>query len=265
MIINAASSCWSGLKIQDAVDKIVSGQTFEPLLGVISSEHIQICPQHINYFDNSVLEELTHRFPNTQFRLHSDVRLKNKRGYSVDLSDFSLDTKWYFEELANYSKILKSKVYSLHAGKRKVSLTEFKEQYLAVQEIFGDINVAVEGLYPTAQKKWIIDCWEEYAWLAENNISYALDLSHLRILEKKFVTQDNLVKQLIQNNLCEEIHISFNDGNLDSHEIAQEKFQSLYNKYLDYLSFKTEKSIIFTEGNQVLHEIHEKKKALLIS
>lgn len=260
MIINAASSCWSGLKIKDAVEKIVNGETFEPLLGTISSNHIQICPQHINYFDEDVADDLVNRFPQTQFRLHADVRLKNKRGYSVDLSDFNQDTKWYFEELSQYSKKLGSKAYSLHAGKRKVSLGEFKEQYLSVQEIFGNTKVVVEGLYPTAQKKWIIDCWEEYVWLAENNIPYALDLSHLKILEKKFGAEDNLIKELIDNDLCEEIHISFNDGILDSHEIAQTKFQSTFDKYCDFLKNKKAHSVIFTEGNQVLHQIKEKKK-----
>jgi hypothetical protein len=259
MIINAASSCWSGLPIEDAVEKIVSGQTFEPLFGTISGQHIQICPQHVNYFSEAMAEKLADQYQNTQFRLHADVRLKNKRGYTVDLSDFSEDTEWYFREVASLSRKLNSKVYSLHAGKRKVSLIQFKEQYLKAQEIFDDVTLCVEGLYPASMEKWLIDKWDEYAWLAENNIPYAIDLSHLKIVTKRYGKNNSLVNDLIANHLCHEVHLSFNDGNLDSHEIAGEKFSDEFEKYKGFLSHKNSHSVIFTEGNQVLHEIRQKK------
>jgi hypothetical protein len=259
MIVNAASSCWSGLPIQEAVKKIVDGETYEPLLGVISSSHIQICPQHTNYIDSSIAKELSEQYPQTQFRLHADVRLKNKRGYTLDLSDFSEDTAWYFKELAKLSQELGSKVYSLHAGKRKVNLEQFKEQYLKVQDIFGDITVCVEGLYPAGLNKWLIDKWEEYAWLADNNIPYALDLSHLKIVAKKHESNDSLINDLIGDALCHEVHVSFNDGFLDSHEIAGEKFTEEFEKYKGFINRKNEKSVIFTEGNQVLFERKQKK------
>lgn len=259
MIINAASSCWSGLPIQDAIQKIVEGNTFEPLLGVISAEHIQICPQHINYFDSDMAKDLTRNFSNTKFRLHADVRLKNKRGYSTELSDFSETTEWYFQELSKLSKELGSKVYSLHPGKRKVNLAQLKDQYLKVQDIFGDVTVCIEGLYPTDQSKLLIDKWEEYSWLAENNIPYALDLSHLKIVTKRFGTNDSLLKDLISNPLCHEVHISFNNGFVDSHEIADNKFLDEFYKYKNFLNYTNSNAVIFTEGNQVLSELKKNK------
>lgn len=259
MIFNAASSCWSSLPIQEAIQNIVVGKTYEPLLGVISAEHIQICPQHAHYFDTQTAEELLEKFPKVQFRLHADVRLKNKRGVSIDLSDYSKDTSWYFKELAQLSKKLGSKFYSLHAGKRKVNLEQLKEQYLRVQDIFNDVIVCVEGLYPASQGKWIIDSWSEYAWLAENSIPYAIDLSHLKIVEKKLGLNDDLIKDLIKNPLCEEIHISFNDGNLDSHNIAQNEYSNEFDRYKTFLKAKQEKSVIFTEGNQVLYQKRQQR------
>jgi hypothetical protein len=260
MIINAASSCWSGKSIQEAVEKIVNGDTYEPLFGTISANHIQICPQHTDYVSDEVVEEIVNKYPSTQFRLHADVRLKNKRGYTIDLSDFNDDTEWYFKEVARISKKLKSKVYSLHAGKRKVSLNEFKEQYLKAQDIFEDITLCVEGLYPAGMEKWLIDKWEEYEWLAKNKIPYALDLSHLKIVAKKYGDNSTIVNEMIANELCHEVHLSFNDGNLDSHDIAGDKFSEEFEKYKGFLSHKNDHSIIFTEGNQVLHQMRQKKQ-----
>lgn len=259
MIINAASSCWSGKSIQEAVQKIVNGETYEPLFGTIAANHIQICPQHTDYISDEVVEELVGKYPNTQFRLHADIRLKNKRGFTVDLSDYNSDTEWYFKEVARISAKLNSRVYSLHAGKRTVSLDAFKEQYLKVQDIFGDITLCVEGLYPAGMDKWLIDKWEEYEWLAENNIPYALDLSHLKIVAKKYGANSAMVNNMMANELCHEVHLSFNDGNLDSHDIAGDKFTKEFSKYKGFLNHKNENSVIFTEGNQVLHEVRQKK------
>lgn len=259
MIINAASSCWSGKSIQEAVQKIVNGETYEPLFGTISANHIQICPQHTDYISDEVIDELIQLYPNTQFRLHADIRLKNKRGYTVDLSDYNNENEWYFKEVARISHKLNSKIYSLHAGKRNVDLKEFKEQYLRVQEIFGDITLCVEGLYPAGKEKWLIDKWEEYSWLLENKIPYALDLSHLKIVAKKYGDNSELINEMIANELCHEVHLSFNDGNLDSHDIAGENFNNEFEKYKGFLQHANSQATIFTEGNQVLNQIKQKR------
>lgn len=251
--IHAASSCWSTYKLEDAINNIYTGKTQEPLLGVISHEHIQICPQHSGYLDESTLEFLKQTYFETNFRLHSDVRLKNKRGFSIDLSDFSQDTTWYFKTLAHYSKILGASAYTLHAGKRICSLKQLHDKFLYVQEIFGDIQVGIEGLYPFGNNKWLISSWEEYEWMAENNISYALDLSHLNIVANKFGTNSKLIKQLISNHLCIEVHISFNEGHLDNHLIGNEAYYDLFKEYNEFLNHKNMDAIIFTEGNQLLN------------
>ena len=119
--INGVSSCWSSYPIKMAIEKLHAG-TIEPLFGMLDTEHVQLCPQHPDFISENLLDFLMETYPATQFRLHADVRLKEKRGYVIDLSNFSSETEWYFRRLAEYSKRLSAPAYSLHAGKRDGSL-----------------------------------------------------------------------------------------------------------------------------------------------
>ena len=83
MKINAVSACWSSLPYHLAIKNISDG-TVEPIIGQLHSEHVQLCPQHSDFLSESLIDSLQENFPDIQYRLHSDVRLINKRGVTID-------------------------------------------------------------------------------------------------------------------------------------------------------------------------------------
>ncbi len=91
MNINAVSACWSAYTYEEALQKIHQG-TYEPLLGALSHEHVQLCPQHKNIITPELIDSLKTLYPETQFRLHADVRILGKIGYTIDLMDYSEKT-----------------------------------------------------------------------------------------------------------------------------------------------------------------------------
>lgn len=252
MKINAVSACWSSLPYDMAIQNIFDG-TIEPILGQLSSEHVQLCPQHPDFISNELLSRLQENFPNIQFRLHSDVRLVNKRGVTIDLVDFNSETKWYFETLANFSKSLNAPLYSLHAGNRNSEkLEDLFNKAHRLQEIF-DCPIAVEGHYPFSNNKYFINSWNEYESLFNSGLNYALDLSHLNIVARREGWQYDLTKEMLTSPKCKEIHISFNEGHLDNHMIATEDQTPLWTIWKNIIEQSQTTADIFSEGNQVLH------------
>ena len=116
------------------------------------------------------------------------------------------------------SKLLSASGYSLHSGYRKnASLEKMKDNVLEIQSFFP-CDVMVEGMYPDDRKDWLIKNWEEYEWLLNSKLLYAIDLSHLNIVKKRLNTVDiGLVYELLSHPNCREIHLSYNHGNHDSH------------------------------------------------
>lgn len=258
MKINAVSACWSSLPYDMAINHIYSG-TVEPILGTLSCEHVQLCPQHPDYISEKLIESLMEKFPDIQFRLHSDVRLINKRGVTIDLIDYNDDTKWYFETLANFSKKMNSPLYSLHAGTRNNhTMQQLFDKAKRMQDLF-ECPVAIEGHYPFGQNKFLINCWAEYEALYQSGLPYALDLSHLNIVANREGWQEDLTVEMLSSSMCKEIHISFNEGHLDNHMIATENQHVLWNKFKQMIEKSNSKADIFSEGNQVLHLRKQKK------
>lgn len=258
MKINAVSACWSSLPYDMAIGNIADG-TVEPILGQLAHDHVQLCPQHPDYISEKLIDSLLEKFPQMQFRLHSDVRLINKRGITIDLIDYNIDTKWYFEVLAQFSKRMNAPLYSLHAGTRhNHTIQDLFDKALRVQELF-DCPVAIEGHYPFGQNKYLINNWNEYEALYLSGLPYALDLSHLNIVANKEGWQDDLTVAMLSSSQCKEIHISFNEGHLDNHMIATENQAYLWNKWKDMIEKSNSQADIFSEGNQVLHLRKQKK------
>lgn len=250
MKINAASACWSGLLYEEAVANLASG-TVEPILGNLDCSHIQLCPQHKDVLTLGLIQKLQTNYPNIQFRLHSDVRTLKKSGYTIDLSDLDSTNLWYFEELNELSQYINAPLYSLHAGKRSISFEQLIENYYHLSEIFH-CPIAIEGHYPFKRDYWLIDKWQEYELFLKHNISYALDLSHLNIVAKRYGWDWDLTQCLISSPNCKEIHISFNDGLLDSHLVATEQYLPMWTHWQRILSSKNSDCFIFSEGNQSL-------------
>ncbi len=259
MNINAVSACWSAYTYEEALQKIHQG-TYEPLLGALSHEHVQLCPQHKNIITPELIDSLKTLYPETQFRLHADVRILGKIGYTIDLMDYSEKTAWYFEKLGEYSRQLNAPCYSLHVGERKhFTLQDMIDKAHKVQEYF-DCPIALEGHYPL-RKKYLIDSWDEYTALYHSGLSYALDLSHLHIVATHEKGWDvALVETMLQSPQCLEVHISFNDGKRDSHQLALAEEQALWTMWQAWLAQKHENAIVFSEGNQTLFERQNAKK-----
>lgn len=252
MKINAVSACWSSLPYTKAIQNIADG-TIEPILGQLLSEHVQLCPQHPDYLSASLIDSLQEKFPEIQFRLHSDVRLINKRGVTMDLIDFNDDTKWYFETLAQFSQRMHAPLYSLHAGTRNNNtIQELFDKALRLQDLF-DCPVAIEGHYPFSNNKFLINSWNEYEALFRSGLNYALDLSHLNIVAHREGWEHSLTKEMLASPQCKEIHISFNEGHMDNHMIATTDQTPLWTMWKTMIEESKSTADIFSEGNQVLH------------
>lgn len=252
MIINAVSACWSSYSYQDAIRLIHEG-TVEPVFGKLAHEHVQLCPQHSQYLSEEVIDELMLDYPETQFRLHSDVRLVNKRGVTIDLIDFNEDTLWYFKTLAKFSKQMGAKLYSLHAGVRgDKTMNDLFEKCNQLREIF-DCDIAIEGHYPFKNGKYLVSSWKEYEELFKSGLPYALDLSHLNIVAHREGWQYDLTQEMLSSPQCREVHLSFNDGIMDSHYISQEHHQKEWEIWKSMVEKAHKNAVIFSEGNQVLH------------
>lgn len=252
MIINAVSACWSSYTYQEAIRLIHEG-TVEPLFGVLAHEHVQLCPQHANFLSETVINDLINLYPDIQFRLHSDVRLKNKQGYTIDLIDFDKESLWYFETLAQFSKQMNAPLYSLHAGERdEKTLDELFDKAHALNEVF-DCPVAIEGHYPFKNDKYLLSNWKEYEQLHLSNLPFALDLSHLNIVAFREGWDYDLTQEMLSSPQCKEIHLSFNDGIMDSHYLSQEQHTKIWNNWQPMVEKANKEAVIFSEGNQVLH------------
>lgn len=252
MIINAVSACWSSYSYSDAIRLIHEG-TIEPIFGKLAHNHVQLCPQHANYLSENVINDLMSLYPKTQFRLHADVRLKNKRGITIDLIDFNDDNKWYFKTLSEFSTLLNAPLYSLHAGLReKGSLDELIDKAYQIQDFFN-CPVAVEGHYPSVGNKYLISTWEEYEKIFLSELPFALDLSHLNIVACREGWNYDLTQEMLSSKNCKEIHLSFNNGYSDSHNLSLDENREQWSIWKPMIEKANKDAVIFSEGNQVLH------------
>jgi hypothetical protein len=216
--------------------------------GAVSScAKIQLCPQHRYHLDDELADTLMEAFPGTQFRLHASVRVQ-KPHIIVDASTpASTEVDDYFTLVASLSKRFGSSVYSLHAGERKnCSLDEMAERIQRLQDRMGMV-VAVEGLYPNAHRPQLLDSWQEYGWLLNSGLSYALDLSHVQIIaarEKRIET--GLLREMLASPRCVEVHLSNNDGFVDSHQPILDTARLWWWNELAHAHVDTD---FFTEGN----------------
>jgi sugar phosphate isomerase/epimerase len=184
------------------------------------AQHMQLCPQHPGLVDETLVDELRQAWPETQFRPHASVRVEGARPASAAASWAKESTRAYFKRLAELAHRMGAPAYSVHAGKR--SETEkpqvLEDNLSRIQDAFGDIPVAVEGLWA---RHSLISTWSEYEWLYQSGLNYALDLSHVHIVVGREGRRDELVSAMLASPHCLEIHISGNDGRRDSHGIAR--------------------------------------------
>ena len=263
--IQATTAQFPGYTFEEACDRIAEGVTEG--FGRVHMDHVQLCPQASDFVDEICIQKLQQKYPQTKFRLHANVRI-DRALRILDASGYSKECKWYYQRLAELSEQLSASGYSLHSGYRKnASLEKMKDNVLEIQSFFP-CDVMVEGMYPDDRKDWLIKNWEEYEWLLNSKLLYAIDLSHLNIVKKRLNTVDvGLVYELLSHPNCREIHLSYNHGNHDSHLQLKSKFyeDSWWKEvWLDAMEQRErngiELPIHFTEGRCAMRTPNRKRK-----
>ena len=215
----------------------------DPVLGKISNGHVQLCPQNGPMkITQEVLADLQSKWPETKFRLHANARLLDKPVL------FDLGTIEHFPE---YRKALVKTLrylgegYSIHAASGKNAPVALK-QIERCQQLEQDsgVPVGIEGLYPGVTG--VFSTWADYALLLENDVRFAVDLSHLNIVrDKEGQAPEGLVEDLLGHPNCIEVHVSGNNGLRDSHESVEEGTW-----WLAVMDKINPNAVIFYEGRQ---------------
>lgn len=218
----------------------------EPKWGALSTGHVQLCPQNFGQLTESIAGELIANHPDTQFRLHANVRVLPKMQI-LDMSDY-FGNAYYFDELARISKILKAPAYTAHAGKRDLADLMEIVRWADDLSLKMDCPVGIEGHYPTKGDRYLVSSWEEYGALYKSGAFYALDLSHLNIVAHvSGYIDDELVARMLSSNRCLEVHVSENDGKGDTHQQMSDQ-TCWWEPLMDEIH---PNAVIFTEGNQI--------------
>ncbi len=240
--INASLGAWRGMTVQAAVKAARSAS--EPLVGKISTRHAQICPQNRGKLTVDDAQHLVLCNPEVQFRLHANVQ---KEGWSstIDASTYG-DHEPYFLGLQSISESLHAPAYTWHAGARRhASLEAVFARTRNLEDAWG-IPVGIEGMYPTADDRYLLSTWEEYRVMLDSGVNYALDMSHINILAHRSGRRDDaLVQDLLACPNCIEVHLSGNAGDADTHgQLAAEPW------WWNLLDAANQDAVFFTEGGQ---------------
>lgn len=247
----AALAMFPGRRFATAMAAVLKG--VEEDFGPVGTDQVQLCPQNAGTITDAVIDELQAMAPHTRYRLHANVRLpRGSRKGAEASAALDPDRQDYFECLAATSSALAAPAYSLHAGLRaNGDLNHLRECMAHLQSLF-DCPVAVEGHYPTRDNKWLVSSWQEYRWLLESGLDYALDLSHLNVVawgERR--VEWSLTAELMASEHCIEIHTSGNDGRGDHHLPLTGIGEPWWSELLaDYQG----QAVIFTEGVQTRGE-----------
>jgi hypothetical protein len=230
-----------------SVARIVQGVR-EPALGVLSSAHVQLCPQHPGVLGEMEAEDLRKGFPNIQFRLHANVPVLPER-MRGEACYYSALTRPYYRELATRSQQLGAKGYSFHAPRnRDATFLDLEAQTQELESLFGH-PVAVEGMYPDRGEGYLLSSWSEYARLLRAKMRYAIDLSHLNIVAVHSGRKEkSLVEDLLSEPRCIEAHVSDNDGLGDRHMPLERR--PWWWRALGKAVVANPEMVVFSEGNQ---------------
>lgn len=248
MNANVSLAAFPGARYDEALHRALVLPVSEPALGKLSTRHVQLVPQTCReQLTRELAQEIARRFPDTQFRLHANVRVLEKHRLNADLSAFSENTD-YFAELAAISRALNANGYSAHAGSREAgSFDDVLDAARRASDAFG-CAVAVEGHYPTPREgnRWNVSSWAEYRSLFDSGVPYALDLSHLNIVgHHSRIYETNLVREMLACERCIEIHLSDNDGCGDQHRML-----NIGPWWWALRAYFNTAAIVFSEGNQ---------------
>lgn len=246
--IYTSLASFPGAFVPDAC-KMSQLENMDPFYGKLSGEKVQLVPQNRGFLNEQIAMELVNQYPSVEFRLHANVRLEHD-GTNVlkivDLSNYAQHKNW-FNAAAKVSKTLKAKAYTLHSGYSKnANLAQVFETCQRLQDLF-ECKVGIEGQYPTAKNDLLLTTWDDYRAMLESNCYYALDLSHLNIVQHKSGPNSELCKDLVASENCIELHISDNNGHADIHSsISREPW---WHDLFLYAQAHNKTCDVFYEGN----------------
>lgn len=234
---------------EQAIQAALVNPPVDPLLGVLSTARLQLCPQNRGRLDVEMAKAIRQTYPDVEWRLHANVHVQPTMRF-VDLCDWPQEKAW-FAEAARVSSVLQAPAYTAHAGRRKnASVQDVLNHVREVEQLFG-IPVGLEGHYPTPGNTWLFSSWQEYALLLASGVRYALDVSHLHILAcRSGRIEWTLVKEMLASEYCMELHVSGNDGTADQHLPLQETpwwWELLHHTHPD--------AVVFSEGRQRSHTV----------
>ena len=164
----------------------------------------------------------------------------------ADLSNLDQHRDWFLQA-GRVSRHLGASVYTAHAGRRRnASLDRVLDNTRRAADLFGCM-VGVEGLYPSQDLDWLVSTWGEYRQVFESGVPYALDLSHIHILATQSGHRDmGLLAEMLACPNCIEVHVSANDGRLDSHRLCSGQPPW----WAPLLTHLHPDAVAFSEGNQ---------------
>lgn len=217
LTICGTTACWPHLPHLEASAALSNG-TEDSLLGRLSTQDIQLCPQNHGILSIERLRVLQGALPLTRFRFHANVRIEGPSRRDQDASRITKHALPYYEALADLCLVIQAPAYTLHAGLRdQASLPKLAKNIRRLNRLFP-CPVGVEPMYPAAGHPFLLDSWDELAWLLDSDLPFALDLSHLHIIATRSRRTDEiLTAQLLRSPRCLEIHVSDNDGRRDQH------------------------------------------------
>lgn len=244
MILQATTAMFPGWALGSVLEALDAG--IQEPLGAVATEHVQLCPQTPTTLTEAVCEQIMATYPGTRFRTHANARVVPGL-HLLDIARYDEHSRPYFQALADRARRLGAPAVSLHAGYRHhATLAQMLDRRARIQDLFGDIPVAVEGLYPHTRRPQLVDTWHEYETLWRAQVPMAVDVSHLQIVATaEGDRQEALMRELLASPHTLEIHVSDNDGHRDAHAIAPARpwWHALVQ------TAQGPNAIVFTEGN----------------
>ena len=245
--VNVSLACFPGLRHEVAAkvahEGVMSGSLFEPGVGRLVCEHVQLVPQNMGCLTEDTALGLKELYPSTRFRLHANVRVLRQH-VLADLSNFDDYGEW-FAHAARVNTLLGSHGYSAHSGRRReATMGQVLENTRRAADLFG-CPVSIEGQYPSHNDDYLVSSWEEYRQVLDSGVPFALDLSHLNIVaHRSRRREDSLVREMLASSACLEVHVSDNDGRGDQHRTCEQ--MPWWSALLESIN---PDAVIFSEGN----------------
>lgn len=215
MKIFPTTACYPGLNHYQVADALLDLKHKDYN---ISFDYLQICPQTLKPLEIQYIKNYNSYYPNAVFRLHANLRLLEK---CTEFNAGHIDEN-YKKKLKQIIKLInkdfKTDAYTYHAGYQYVSLDKMIDNTLRLQDNLK-IKVGIEGLYPDTENSFGMSNVKDYEEIMKKDVYYAIDLSHLNILQE-FFKQDlySISHTLVTHPNCIEVHISSNDGIHDKHQ-----------------------------------------------